>query len=149
MIRTLPEHGTPPRAPAGDDIIDNEGTPVAKPEFDYTDGGTFPKVFSDGESFLAVVQVFEDTGVRAYEGQAGFSVGAGALLTAALQIHSVEGRRAAEIRRLRAQKVWITGAQGSDGVPAADATYRGGDNVMTFRLDASRAAASGGVTPTR
>ena len=50
---------------------------------------------------LAATQAFEDTGVRAYKGQAGKLLRTPTALTAALQIHSVEARHAAKIRRLR------------------------------------------------
>jgi hypothetical protein len=49
--------------------------------------------------FLALAQAFEDTGVRAYKGQAANLISTD-LLTAALQIH-VEARHASEVRRLR------------------------------------------------
>ncbi len=60
-----------------------------KPAFDYTAGGAFADVFSNYQTFLAVSQAFEDTGVRAYKGQAGNLITNGKLLTVALQIHSV------------------------------------------------------------
>jgi hypothetical protein len=49
---------------------------------------------------LTAAQGFEDAGVRAYKGQAGNLLGT-AVLTTALQIHSIEARHAAKIRRLR------------------------------------------------
>ena len=48
---------------------------------------------------LGATMGFEDTGVRAYKGQAGNLLGT-ATLTTALQIHSIEARHAAKIRRL-------------------------------------------------
>ena len=83
-------------------------TAVSKPNFDFTAGGAFGDVFSNYQTFLAVSQAFEDTGVRAYKGQAGNLKGNGKILTTALQIHSVEARHAAEVRRLRGEKAWIT-----------------------------------------
>ncbi len=130
-------------------ITANGGAPIAKPDFDFTAGGAFKDVFTNQQTFLAVAQAFEDTGVRAYKGQAGFLVGTGGLLTAALQIHSVEARHAAKIRRIRGLKGWITGEQGIQGVPATDAVYKGEGNVMQLGLDASSAAASGGVSRDR
>ena len=50
---------------------------------------------------LAVAQTFEDTGVRAYKGQAARLVSNNDVLQAALQIHSVEARHAAHIRQMR------------------------------------------------
>lgn len=97
---------------------------VAKPEFDFTAGGAFPDALSNYLTFLALSQSFEDTGVRAYKGQAGNLVSDNNILKAALQIHSVEARHASEVRRLRGPaagmtiKGWITGDQ-SNGAPAA------------------------------
>jgi rubrerythrin len=101
-------------------------TPVSKPEFDFTAGGMFGDVFTNYQTFLALSQAFEDTGVRAYKGRAGELLGNATVLTAALQIHSVEARHASIVRRLRAEKGWITGNSNS-GLPAA--IYAGEDNV--------------------
>ena len=79
---------------------------VAKPKFDLTAGGKYHDVFTNFDTFTAVSQTFEDTGVAAYKGQAPALVGGGALLTVALQIHSVEARHAAEVRRIRGGKSW-------------------------------------------
>ncbi|THH41418.1 ferritin-like domain-containing protein [Neolewinella litorea] len=106
------------------------GDPVDKPDFDFTAGGNFNNVFSNQTIFLALAQAFEDTGVRAYKGQAANLMGNGAVLTAALQIHSVEARHASEIRRIRGSKGWITNAENTTGAGAADAVYMGEDNVM-------------------
>ena len=88
----------------------------AKPTFDFTVGDTFD-TFDNYETFLALSQAFEDTGVRAYKGQAGNLMSDGDLLTAALQIHSVEAMHAWQIRRLRGQKGWIVGSD-RGGLPA-------------------------------
>jgi hypothetical protein len=95
------------------------GTPVNKPTFDLSGGngsgtGPFANAFSDYNLFLAVAQTLEDTGVRAYKGQAGNLMGDNAVLTAALNIHSVEARHASHIRWMRMNagapvKPWITG----------------------------------------
>ncbi|MGI3903220.1 MAG: ferritin-like domain-containing protein [Janthinobacterium lividum] len=85
------------------------GAAVAKPQFDFTARGKYRDVFSNFKTFAAVSQALEDTGVAAYKGQAPNLVGGGALLTTALQIHSVEARHAAQVRLLRKQKPW-TGA---------------------------------------
>ena len=53
-------------------------------------------VFSNYKTFLAVSQALEDTGVRAYKGQAGNLKSSDEILTVALQIHSVEARHAAQ-----------------------------------------------------
>lgn len=98
------EHVTLLRSVLGNDA-------VASPTFDFTAGGAFGSVFSDYGTFLALAQGFEDTGVRAYKGQAGSLLGEGALLTVALQIHAVEARHASKVRRMRRQKGWVVGNQ--------------------------------------
>ncbi|WP_116105621.1 ferritin-like domain-containing protein [Lewinella sp. IMCC34191] len=116
-------------------ISGSGGTPVEKPTFDFTAGGTFPNIFSDAPTFMAVAQAFEDTGVRAYKGQAGNLMGNGDVLTAALQIHSVEARHASMIRRMRDSKGWITNAMNTTGADAANAVYAGEDQVSQLGLD--------------
>ncbi|OOG77418.1 ferritin-like domain-containing protein [Algoriphagus sp. A40] len=118
------------------EVIGNvlNGTPVAEPGFDFTAGGNFTP-FSDYPTFLALSQAFEDTGVRAYKGQAANVKESDVVLTAALSIHSVEARHASMVRRLRTKKGldtvkgWITnGSIGS--LPAATtAIYAGEENL--------------------
>ncbi len=96
---------------------------VKKPNFDFTAGGKFADVFSNYQTFLALSQAFEDTGVRAYKGQAGNLKSNAKILTTALQIHSVEARHAAEVRRLRGEKAWITGDSRGTLPAAADPVY--------------------------
>jgi rubrerythrin len=95
---------------------------VAKPAFDFTVGGTFDP-FANYEQFKALSQGFEDTGVRAYKGQAANLISNDDILTTALQIHSVEARHASAVRRLRGQKGWITGNQ--TDVPQLQVIYAG------------------------
>jgi hypothetical protein len=104
----------------------------AEPTFDFTAKGTFKNVFTNYQTFLALSQAFEDTGVRAYKGQATALMGDDALLTYALQIHAVEARHASAVRRLRGQKGWITGNDGG-GTPSA--IYTGEDNVSQGGVD--------------
>ena len=108
----------------------------AKPTFDFTVGGAFD-TFSNYQTFLALSQAFEDTGVRAYKGQAGNLMPDGDLLTAALQIHSVEAMHASQIRRLRGQKGWIVGND-RGGLPAeAQAVYDGEENAVQAGFNTS------------
>lgn len=100
---------------------------VAKPTFDFTAGGAFADVFTNYATFSALAQGFEDTGVRAYKGQAGNLISDNAILKTALQIHSVEARHASQVRRMRGQKGWITGS--STDVSALAATYAGEGNT--------------------
>lgn len=118
--------------------LGGEGSPnfVAKPTFDFTVGGLFDPFNDDGigndvayTQFLALAQAFEDTGVRAYKGQAANLISEPQLLTYALQIHSVEARHASEVRRLRGLKGWITGNQRGAGMPAETQGVYNGEEV--------------------
>lgn len=108
---------------------------VAKPTFDFTGGmgaaggGPF-NPFGDYATFLALAQAFEDTGVRAYKGQAGNLMSTPDLLQAALQIHSVEARHASMVRRIRGQKGWIVGNDRGGLPPQAQPVYDGEQNTM-------------------
>jgi hypothetical protein len=103
--------------------------------YDFTAGGTFPTVLSNVDTYFAVAQAFEDTGVRAYKGQAGFLAGNQIVLTAALDIHSVEARHASAIRQIRRSrgatttKPWISGANDT-GIAAVNNNYAGEDNLL-------------------
>jgi hypothetical protein len=136
---------------------------ITSPKFDLTAKGTFPTVLSNYNTFLAVANVFEDTGVRAYKGQAPNLIGNQVVLTAALSIHAVEARHASAIRSLRASygvtiEPWITGSAsvyndtgiaavnanygaGASGYPAENNTTQGGVDVTTL------ASAYGTTTP--
>lgn len=122
-------------------------TPVAKPTFDFTARGTFPDVFTNKATFLAVAQAFEDTGVRAYKGQAGNVASNKAVLQAALQIHSVEARHASQIRRLRGQKGWITNADRGTLPAATQAVYDGEDNTTHAGANAAALGTNFGGVP--
>ena len=93
-------------------ITASGGTPVTftAANFDFSGGsaaggtpgaGPFASAFTAYPVLLAVAQTFEDTGVRAYKGQAGRLVNNNDVLTAALQIHAVEARHASKIRLMR------------------------------------------------
>ena len=109
---------------------------VAKPAFKF---GT---VFGNYQTFLATAQAFEDTGVRAYKGQAGALLGTDQL-TVALQIHSVEARHAAEVRRLRGLRGWITDADTGPVYAGEEITSQSGVNLaMLSGKSATRARES-------
>lgn len=112
--------------------------PGSKPTFDFTAGGNFSP-FTDYNQFLVLAQAFEDTGVRAYKGQAGNLMESRQILQAALQIHSVEARHAAQVRKMRANKGWIELANGGNMPAATDAVYAGEDNVMQAGFNAAAA----------
>jgi len=70
---------------------------VKAPAVDFTAKGRYADVFSNFKTFATLSATFEDLGVAAYKGQAGNLVGT-AVLTTALQIHSVEARHAGAVR---------------------------------------------------
>ena len=122
---------------------------IESPEFDFTAGGLFDPFNPNNDmayaQLLALAQAFEDTGVRAYKGQAPNLMGT-PFLTPALQIHSVEARHASEIRRLRASVLgetlndnalgWITLNNRGPGMPAeTQAVYDGEENVSQGGVD--------------
>ncbi len=119
--------------------------PLTLANFDYSGGkgsgnGPFASVETSYDTFLALAQAFEDNGVRAYKGQAGFLLKNQTVLTAALNIHSVEARHASHLRRMRqlrgvAIKPWITGVNSGIAVPAAAAVYAGEDNVTQATIN--------------
>ena len=105
--------------------------------YDLTAGGSFPDILTNFSTLLAVTQVVEDTGVRAYKGQAPYLLGNQVVLSAALSIHAVEARHAAALRSLRGISSWInsTSAASNDtGIGAAvDGNYGGAtpENTVT------------------
>ena len=121
------------------------GAPQNKPTFDLSGGsgsGNGPFKYSlinDYGLFLAQAQTFEDTGVRAYKGQAPALMSNNDILTAALNIHSVEARHASHIRQMRRAnggslivgtvKPWITQNQSNIATTAVQATYDGEQNT--------------------
>jgi hypothetical protein len=105
---------------------------ITEPKFDFTAGGLFPDVFRNFQTFTAVAQTFEDTGVRAYKGQAPNLMNSPAYLQVALQIHATEAAHAANVRQLRGQKGWITGGTAAmQGLPAVvNGNYAGEENTV-------------------
>lgn len=131
-------------------IISAKGaTPVSKPTFDFTAKGNVAG-FNFGSSqyatFQVLAQAFEDTGVRAYKGQAGRLINDKAVLTAALTIHSVEARHASEVRRLRGKKGWITGNSRDDLPAFTQGIYNGEDNTTQAGLDITSLGTGNGGT---
>jgi len=87
--------------------------------FDYTAGGKLTP-FANAALFLGNAQAFVDTGVRAYKGGAVSLMGNKAILTAALNIHSVEARHSSHIRTMRRGGVNVAGVAGggtNDSLP--------------------------------
>ena len=162
-IQTISKHETAHVNFLKTAITSAGGTPVDKPVFDFSGGngsgeGPFKNAFTDLGLFLAVAQTFEDTGVRAYKGRAAELKGSGDVLTAALQIHSVEARHAAHLRLLRKElgsgvgdlKPWITGKESGINNALVQPSYDGEENTTQAGVkianiggfDISEAAAS-------
>ena len=145
--------------------------------FDFTGGkgsnaGPFANVFASPATYLAVAQSLEDTGIRAYKGGAALLISNKTVLTAALNIHSVEARHASRLRTMRralpnnnnasqgvavapynaAPKSWISGTDNGGASPAQTAAiYGAGNNAnaptgVTF--DAESITTQGGVVLT-
>lgn len=132
-------------------LISGKGaTPGAKPNFDFTAKGNVPGFNFTGPSqygtFQILAQAFEDTGVRAYKGQAGRLINDKAILTAALTIHSVEARHASEVRRLRGKKGWISGNSRDDLPAFTQGIYDGEDNVVQGGVNITSLGAGNGGT---
>jgi hypothetical protein len=109
--------------------------------FDFTGArgagnGPFAKATTDLPFLLQVAQGAEDTGVRAYKGQAANLMSQPAILEAALRIHSVEARHASRIRRMRRvaagapDTVRYSGTVRGGGAAAAGATDLGPQQAM-------------------
>jgi len=123
--------------------------------FDFTGGkgsqaGPFSDYRTNPATYLALAQSFEDTGVRAYKGAAPISsvMANKTVLTAALNIHSVEARHASHIRSMRragansstpsqgiaaspysaAPKSWVSGTDGGGAVPGTTNAIYGAGN---------------------
>ena len=111
-------------------------TPGTKPTFDFTAGGNFQPV-TDYQQFMILAQAFEDTGVRAYKGQAGNVASNKGVLQAALQIHSVEARHASQVRRKRANKGWIELKEGGNMPAVTNAVYAGEENITQAGFNTS------------
>jgi hypothetical protein len=111
--------------------------------FDFTAGGSFD-TFTNYQTFLVLSQGFEDTGVRAYKGGAAALMSNDTVLTAALQIHSVEARHASVVRRIRGERGYITQDQVDAPTNTIQNVYRAGDPAATYPSEAN--TTQGGVT---
>jgi hypothetical protein len=134
---------------------------IAMPTIDLTAKGAFPTVLTDYNAFLAIANAFEDTGVRAYKGQAPNLLGNQVVLTAALSIHAVEARHASAVRQLRSShgvniSPWITGSASifnDTGKAAVNANYGAGatgfpaeNNIIQGTVDVTTLASQYGAT---
>ena len=114
---------------------------LTEASFDFTGArgagnGPFAKATTDLPFLLQVAQGAEDTGVRAYKGQAANLMSSPGLLEAALRIHSVEARHASRIRRMR------RAAAGAPSSVRWSGTVRGGGAAAAGATDAGPNAAA-------
>jgi len=123
---------------------------VPKPNFDFSANGTYTDWNTNVNTYFTLAQAFEDTGVRAYKGQATNLMSNDTVLQAALQIHSVEARHASQIRRMRGVMLgqdirgWIQGSN-ANGAPAP--VYNGEQNTNQGGVDLSTVASLNGINP--
>lgn len=127
-------------------------------DFDFTGGngsgtGPFARAASELPFLLVAAQAFEDTGVRAYKGQAGRllingNANADVALEAALRIHSVEARHAAKIRRMRRAATNDTTLRQSGYIRGGGAAAAGAGNISNppAEVVAALTAIYGGAT---
>ncbi|MDF2433131.1 MAG: hypothetical protein JWP44_2762 [Mucilaginibacter sp.] len=134
---------------------------IPMPAIDLTAKGAFSNVLTNYNTFLAVANTFEDTGMRAYKGQLTNLLGNQVVLTAALSIHAVEARHASVVRSVRARHSvaitpWITGTSSvynDTGVAAVNANYGAGasgypaeNNVIQAGIDCTTLPSASGST---
>jgi hypothetical protein len=113
-----------------------------RPTFDFTAKGALPGVAfaaTQYETFRMLAQAFEDLSVRAYKGQVQALAADKTALNAALAIHAVEARHAAEVRRLRGKKGWITGNSREDLPAFLQPVYAGEELTTQGAIDVAAA----------
>ena len=98
FITPIAQHEAAHVAALTDAITKAGGTPAKKPGLKYPDG-----TFTDKAKFLATAQVFEETGVKAYQGQV-TRIQDKKVLGAAASIAGVESRHAAIIADILGMK---------------------------------------------
>ncbi|MDQ6717816.1 MAG: ferritin-like domain-containing protein [Gemmatimonadota bacterium] len=94
--------------------------PNNQPTFDWTAKGAFPGFsFAAGQyaTYQIIAHGLEDLGVRAIKGQIARMGANTNAMTQVATYASVQGRHAAEIRRIRGKKGWIT-SNSRDDLPA-------------------------------
>ena len=152
VFTRLSQHGGGARHDVTALITTRSGAPVVRPTFDFTGKGAVPGfAFAPGqyETFRMLAQAFEDLGVRAYKGQVQALLADKQALTYLLATQSVEGRHAAEVRRIRGKKGWITGNSADDLPAFAQAIYAGEEVTTQGTVDVASASLPRAVPPRR
>jgi hypothetical protein len=132
-------------------ISSNPDTPADQPVVDYTAKGAFPGfAFSTGQyaTYQIIAQGLEDLGVRAMKGQVARMTANTSAMSQMATLASVQGRHAAEVRRIRGKKPWVT-LNSRDDLPAFfQPVYDGEELTVHNGFDSSAlAAANGGANP--
>ena len=128
-------------------ITGRGGVVPPRPTIDFTAKGALPGfAFAAGqyETFRMLAQAFEDLSVRTLKGQLQALVADKAALNEALATHAVEARHAAEIRRLRGKKGWITGSSRDDLPAFLQPIYAGEELTTQGSVDVAGALAAFG-----
>lgn len=125
-------------------------TPANKPTFDFTAKGAFPGfAFAAGQyaTYQIIVQGLEDLGVRLFAGQIVRMTANTNAMSQIATYASIQSRHAAEIRRIRGKKAWIT-SNSRDDLPAVfQPVYDGEEITLHAGFDASAlGTANGGVS---
>jgi hypothetical protein len=123
--------------------------PNDKPTFDWTAKGAFPGFnFASGQyaTYQMIVQGLEDTGVRAIKGQILRMTANTDALTQIARYASVQARHAAEIRRIRGQKGWVTGNTRNDLPAIFQPAYDGEEVTVHDGFDSAALASANGGT---
>ena len=132
-------------------LISSRGAvPRSAPAFDYAAKGNLPGfAFLPAQyaTFAMLAQALEDLGVRTWLGQLATLVQDKAALASGLSMHAVQARHAAEVRRLRGKKGWVTSNNRDDLPDFMQVVYDGEDKTLQGSVNAlSLAAEVGGST---
>ncbi len=122
-------------------MITARGTPPADaPTFDFTARGAaagFTFASNQYTTFLALSQAIADLTVRALKGRLADLRSDASALTFAMTVHTVDAAHAAQLRRMRGQRAWITG-NSPDTLPAfLQSIYAGEEVVMQGTVNVS------------
>ncbi len=129
-------------------ITSLNGIPNNKPAFDWTAKGAFPSFsFALGQysTYQLIAHGLEDLGVRAFKGQISRMTANTNVMSQVATYGSVQGRHAAEIRRIRGKKAWITTSSRDDLPAIFQPVYDGEEVTVHAGYDASALSANGGL----
>jgi hypothetical protein len=125
------------------------GIPNDKPAFDWTAKGKFPGFsFASGQysTYQIIAQGLEDLGERAFKGQIARMTANTNAMSEIATYGSVQARHAAEVRRIRGKKAWIT-SNSRDDLPAFfQPVYDGEEVTVHAGYDGAALSANGGLS---